>query len=546
MPYTISSRFLSVPWFERLVAETLDMYLRGEDLADSPLTRVGRVLAWRNRWHWTLFNCTSKETLEKGLREREKTLIELYHSIQEKGYDGSIIAVWFDDDGQIHLYDGYHRLTIMKYLGIEVEVNVETVWWSKDFDFPLRSVLEKLPRVGQCTYEPVDDERVKDFPTDRQDSPARLKYFLRNLAGKTVLDIGCSEGYFARELAKRGYEVTAIDSDRGKVAVTRYLSTINNLEVHCELGVGEEFLKKSPGFDNVLYLSVFHNNIWNTGTARAFLLLRHFKGKAKRLFLEVPDGPREQQWVQKSAGAPLYHFKGRKFELALEEATGMRLADRYHGFRPIYQLVLDPGHLVTPARVNWKEWRRHNEWESNWWDNCQNTYGEQLLQEMYIRWMKLDQFASKKKPYTFDLGGRSIVDIGGGPVSILLRCENFSRAIVVDPCKFPNWIHERYQLAGIEFVNQPGEKVTLNGKFDEAWIYNCLQHVQDPVRVIKKAISLARKIRVFEPLEVGIYPGHPHNLTKEDLDEAFGKEGLVLDRGGKPGDVYYMGVFSYD
>ena len=28
---------------------------------------------------------------------------------------------------------------------------------------------------------------------------------------------------------------------------------------------------------------------------------------------------------------------------------------------------------------------------------------------------------------------KSVLDIGGGPVSLLLKCENFKKAIVVDP-----------------------------------------------------------------------------------------------------------------
>jgi len=272
------------------------MYLEGKDLSNSPLTRAGRKLAWRNKWHWTLFNPKTPEELEEGLCERTEALIKLYHSMVESGYNGSIIAAWFDGNGQVHLYDGFHRLAVMKYLGIETKVNVETIWWSKDFDFPLADTLMELPRVGKCTYQPVEDRRVKGFPVDRQDSPARLKYILENLVGETVLDIGCSEGYFSMELAKRGYKVTAADTSPGKVAVTRYLSTLNNLDVECYCGEGEELLKNGSGFDNILYLSIFHNNIHDFGLSKAFMSLRKLKGKAKRVFFEVPDGPREWQW----------------------------------------------------------------------------------------------------------------------------------------------------------------------------------------------------------------------------------------------------------
>jgi SAM-dependent methyltransferase len=544
MPYKIRSPSLSTPWFEKIVANTLDMYLRGEELSNSPLTKIGRRFAGKNRWHPDFFGLRNEEDIEDQLRVREKALVDLYHSIKKDGYNGSIIAAWFDRDGQIHLYDGFHRLAVMKYLGIEALVNVETVWWGKDFDFPLRDTLIALPRVGECTYQPVNDERVKDLPVDRQDSPTRLEYILSNLVGSTVLDIGCSEGYFSRELAKRGYKVTAIDTNRDMAAVTRYLSIINNVDVECHTGEGEEFLKRSNGFDNVLYLSVFHNNITNLGLAKAIMLLRKLRCKAKRLFFEVPDGLNEWQWKDRSAGSPLFHFKNREFEQLIETATGMRVYEFRSGFRPMYLLKESkkPRPLFRP--VSEEEWDKHSRWELDWWQDCINTYSEQVLQEMYAEWMKLNQFATGVR-YTFDLKGISVIDIGGGPVSLLLRCKNFSKAVVVDPVPWPKWVVDRYEMAGIRLIKEQGENITFNKEFDEAWIYNCLQHVRDPEKVVKNAITAARKIRVFEPLEIGVHPGHPHNLSKDALDQAFEREGIIFDRGGNPGQVCYCGVFNY-
>lgn len=165
--------------------------------------------------------------------------------------------------------------------------------------------------------------------------------------------------------------------------------------------------------------------------------------------------------------------------------------------------------------------------------------------------MRLSQFAVPG--HWFDLGDKSILDIGGGPSSILLRCKNFSKAVVVDPCDFPEWVAARYKAAGIEYVKKKAEKYQPSIRFDEAWLYNCLQHVQNLEKVIRLA-KMAKKVRVFEYLNIGVCDGHPHNLTKELLDGLFERQGLVEKHEGlaeilrsslhSVAEIYF-GVFNY-
>jgi len=186
------------------------------------------------------------------------------------------------------------------------------------------------------------------------------------------------------------------------------------------------------------------------------------------------------------------------------------------------------------------EWRHHNEWERKWWGSCANTFEEQLKQEIYAEYMRLNQFVSTKK--SFDMRGKSIVDVGGGPVSLLLRCVNFSRAVVVDPCDYPEWVEQRYRQSGIELIKNLAENVSFDMKFDEAWCYNCLEHVMDPDKVVRMMIASALKIRVCEYLITGKWEGHPHNLTREWLDKMFQRQGLVDEASNPP---IYFGVFHY-
>ncbi len=190
------------------------------------------------------------------------------------------------------------------------------------------------------------------------------------------------------------------------------------------------------------------------------------------------------------------------------------------------------------------KWAEHNEWERTWWGACANTFEEQLKQEVYAAYMRLSpQFVVPG--HWFDMKGRSVLDVGGGPCSLLLRCRGFPRAVVVDPCGFPEWVTVRYREADIEHVRAQAENCGSLGVFDEGWVYNCLQHVEDVAKVVQFIVGSVKKVRVFEYLNVGVCPGHPNNLTKELLDGLFGKKGLTEKHSGLVNGEVYFGVFNY-
>jgi 2-polyprenyl-3-methyl-5-hydroxy-6-metoxy-1,4-benzoquinol methylase len=184
------------------------------------------------------------------------------------------------------------------------------------------------------------------------------------------------------------------------------------------------------------------------------------------------------------------------------------------------------------------DWEKENEWERNWWKDCTNTLKEELKQSVYAEKMQINGWPD------IDLDGKSILDIGGGPVSLLLKCKNF-RGIVVDPCKFPKWVLDRYTAASIIYVPIAAELLTNSARLDEVWIYNVLQHVIDPKQVIENARKAGKIVRVFEWVNAGINPGHPHNLRKETLDKWFNGIGNVesINDRGAIGECYY-GLFE--
>lgn len=185
--------------------------------------------------------------------------------------------------------------------------------------------------------------------------------------------------------------------------------------------------------------------------------------------------------------------------------------------------------------------------ETAWWQDCANTFHEEQKQLAYASRMGLRADWTGAHPPEFNIGGRSVIDIGGGPVSLLLKCVNRGGCAVIDPAGFPGWVSARYEQCGIMFWNGKAEEIDVEGMahFDEAWIYNVLQHVEDPALVLRNAMSVASVVRLFEWVDQEPRPGHPNLLTRELLDEWIDSSGFVahVDDNGAVGRAYY-GVFS--
>lgn len=165
-------------------------------------------------------------------------------------------------------------------------------------------------------------------------------------------------------------------------------------------------------------------------------------------------------------------------------------------------------------------WQENQEWESSWWGNCANTYGEEQKQIVYASKMGLKFFHNGKSPFNINMNGKKVLDIGGGPISLLLKCTNVD-GCVVDPCVYPEWIIERYKCAKIFYSRAKGEDIDINSSIpinDEVWIYNVLQHVDDPQKVINNAREVSKIIRLFEWIDTGTSKGHAYNLTEKDLN----------------------------
>ncbi len=192
------------------------------------------------------------------------------------------------------------------------------------------------------------------------------------------------------------------------------------------------------------------------------------------------------------------------------------------------------------------KWDTAQNAEANFWNTCTKTYVEETKQFFYATRMKLPFLDYPLS--SIDFMGKSVIDIGAGPTSLLFKSHNYSKAVAVDPLMdtFPSWVIDRYKSVGIETISCGGEEIDTNQSFDEALIYNVLQHTIDPELIIHKARRIAKTVRIFEWIDVPSDDLHPHVLTKEKLDSWLGGTGMT-ERVNEPymfdAQCYY-GVFS--
>lgn len=172
------------------------------------------------------------------------------------------------------------------------------------------------------------------------------------------------------------------------------------------------------------------------------------------------------------------------------------------------------------------EWKDAHEFESCWWglEPNANWDAEQVKQLEYARLMGI--------PTDLDMRDSRILDVGCGPISLLQRVKH-DWAVGIDPLKVSKQTELRYADANMVFMNKKAEDIAegsedwamLKGmELDESWMYNCLQHVETPFKVLALLKEMAPTVRIFEWIDLPKHKGHPQSLTQNMFELAFPKE----------------------
>ena len=109
------------------------------------------------------------------------------------------------------------------------------------------------------------------------------------------------------------------------------------------------------------------------------------------------------------------------------------------------------------------EWKIAQKNEREWWGKCANTYFEEEKQLKYAEKMGLQRTPNSQTPYVYDMDGKTVLDIGGGPTSILLKCVNV-HGTVIDPLEFPAWTLAWGELCGPGRCKSSGETQVRPGR----------------------------------------------------------------------------------
>jgi hypothetical protein len=182
------------------------------------------------------------------------------------------------------------------------------------------------------------------------------------------------------------------------------------------------------------------------------------------------------------------------------------------------------------------------DFERSFWSDCCNTFSEDQKHFIYGNLMGL---TGDKYQFAYNVHNKRILDIGGGPTSMLLKTDNLKEGKVCDPIQYPQWTKDRYSYKNISVDVICGEDINESG-WDEVWMYNVLEHTIDPEMVVKKAMAAGKVFRIFEWIDIPPHEGHPHMITQEQLEKWIGQKGKtkVLDgENGCYGKCFY-GAFN--
>lgn len=152
-------------------------------------------------------------------------------------------------------------------------------FWNRAQKFVVRQLVK--------TYEPyhpvfLGEERIAEGQRACIDRWSMIREKVEPLAPKSVLDLGCAEGYFVQQAAK-SFDCIAVgvDADIRRLTIARAAISLSNLDGAAFFGgtIDEKLLKKLPPFEIVIFLSVLHHVMYEHGIDYSRTLLSAIRAR---------------------------------------------------------------------------------------------------------------------------------------------------------------------------------------------------------------------------------------------------------------------------
>lgn len=119
-----------------------------------------------------------------------------------------------------------------------------------------------------------------------------------------------------------------------------------------------------------------------------------------------------------------------------------------------------------------------------------------------------------------DLQKKSIAELGCARISSLFFCNNYSTSYVIEPTYYKE-SDKYYEGKDIVRIFDRAE-VCKFPTVDEVWLFNVLDHVQDPDYIIDQCKKNSKTIRFFEPIDCGTNNEHPFSFSLNNFKDYFG------------------------
>lgn len=149
-----------------------------------------------------------------------------------------------------------------------------------------------LRRIARsyAPYQPVSINGKPICSGERKHSDrfAVIRNVIESMEAKTVLDLGCAEGYFVEQAAMQcGCIALGIDADVRRLSLAQASVALNRVKgagfMYGELT--PEFVHMLPVFDAVFFMSILHHIMYERGVEYALEYMKELRRKASKFLI---------------------------------------------------------------------------------------------------------------------------------------------------------------------------------------------------------------------------------------------------------------------